>query len=97
MDITIKKEMFKIAKLNLHNGNTFHDIYIVDLEENEAEIIEKWDSIVQAMNDDLWEEIHLLAISKGFGKLDFLKAYLEESEEDLIIGWKESKPSDIIE
>lgn len=75
-----------MAKLNLHNGNSFHDIYIKDLNENKAEIIDKWDSIVQAMDDDLREEIHLLAIAEDFDELDFLKAYLEKSENDLIIG-----------
>ena len=68
-------------EISLDNGNTFMsaDAAMPQIEERGL-----WDIVTQFMDDDVRESVH--------GKLapcsnkKFLKAYLQEADEDLIIG-----------
>lgn len=70
-----------MARISIDNGNTFLSAY-----EAIDSIISMgiWESIVEMMDDDIREKVH--AELAPCTEEEFLRRYLEISNEDLIIG-----------
>ena len=68
-----------MARISIDNG--FHYLYI---DENKDEIIRLWDSIVEYMDDETREAVHMEIAPCT--EIEFLKRYLEIASNDLIIG-----------
>lgn len=68
-------------EISLDNGNTFMsaDAAMPQIEERGL-----WDTVTQFMDDDVRESVHD-KLAPCTDK-EFLKAYLQEADEDLIIG-----------
>lgn len=69
-------------RISLNNGNSF--LTIEQLEQQKEEILLKWDTIINFMNDEIREQVH--AELAPCTELEFLKRYLELANEDIIIG-----------
>ena len=69
-----------MKRLSLDNGATFIDV------ESLQQIVDYWDRIIDAMDDEIRERVHQESIHWDWSDLEFLLCYLDNAPEDLIIG-----------
>lgn len=75
------------AKLSIDNGNNYYAaIEIMDLGGDEGERLDDlMPAIVDRMGNDLREDIHT-HLADQCSEREFLARYLEQADEDLVIG-----------
>ena len=73
------------ATVNLHNGNPHRNLTADELDAHAAEIVAAWEAIIQAMDDEVREQV-VSAPDCPDDHVEFLRAYLELACADLVIG-----------